>query len=52
MIRKSELFVRICELEDLIDFYSEKFDKLEKKVKALEPKKERKGKKNEQRNKI
>lgn len=42
MLKKSELFIRICELEDVLEHTAERVTKLEKRLKALEPKKERK----------
>ena len=45
MISKKELATRLCQVEMDIDFIYEEFDKLEKRVKKLEPKKERKSKK-------
>lgn len=44
MISKRELSIRLCEVETDIDFMMQEMDKLEKRIKKLEPKK---GKKNE-----
>lgn len=40
MITKRELMVRVCELEADVDFLLQMNDKLEKRIKKLEPKKE------------
>lgn len=40
MITKRELITRICELEADVDFLLQMNEKLEKRVKKLEPKKE------------
>lgn len=45
MISKKDLEIRICHLEADIDFAMEEIDKLEKRIKKLEPKKERNAKK-------
>lgn len=42
MISKRELITRLCIVEADLDFAMEEIDKLEKRVKKLEPKKERK----------
>ena len=47
MISKRELITRICVLEGDVDFMMEEFDRLEKRIKKLEPKKVRKVKKSE-----
>lgn len=42
MITKKELMVRICELESDIEFVYKQLGDLDKRVKKLEPKKEKK----------
>lgn len=42
MISKKDLEIRICHLEADYDFAMEEIDKLEKRIKKLEPKKTRK----------
>lgn len=42
MIRKNDLLLWIYQLEDAIDALTEEIDKLEKRVKKLEPKKGKK----------
>ena len=42
MISKKELMTRLCSVETNLEFAMEEIDKLEKRVKKLEPKKGRK----------
>lgn len=44
MISKRDLAERLCEVEELVYYLSTDLDKLERRVKKLEPKKERKSK--------
>lgn len=41
MIRKKEIMIRLCEAETDIEFIYHQMDLLEKRIKKLEPKKER-----------
>lgn len=43
MIKKSELSLRICDLEDTVECLSKKIARLERKTKNLEGEKEKKG---------
>lgn len=44
MITKKEIMIRLCDVESSIEINYDKLKKLEKRVKALEPKKEKKTK--------